>query len=240
VRILAVSDEVDDRLQATELRRMAPDLIVSCGDVPFERLGELADASGAAVVFVPGNHDPDLSGYRPSRHGLVVRSGFVSAAPWPAGTINTDGRVTEIAGIVVAGLGGSRRYRPGPNQYSERRQARRGRHLVARARWRALRQRRAIDVLLTHAGPRRSGDERAGDRRPGDAVSVDDLLREGEDLAHQGFASYVGLVRALRPRLLLHGHTAPAVAPPDRWLGGTQVVNVFDHRLLDLPLTPDR
>ncbi len=199
---------------------MAPDLIVSCGDVPFERLGELADASGTPVVFVPGNHDPDLSGYRPTRDGLVVRSGFVSASPWPAGTINTDGRVTEIAGLVVAGLGGSRRYRPGPNQYSERRQARRGRHLVARARWRQLRRRRSVDVLLTHAGPRGSGD--------------------GEDLAHQGFASYAGLVRALRPRLLLHGHTAPAVAPPDRWLGGTQVVNVFDHRLLDLPLTPDR
>jgi hypothetical protein len=215
VRILAVSDEVDERLRTDEVRQMAPDLIVSCGDVPFELLSTLAEASGVPLVFVPGNHDPDLSGYRPTGDGLVVQAGFVTAAPWPAGTINTDGRLTAAAGVTLAGLGGCRRYRDGPNQYSERQQARRVRHLVRRARWQRWRHRPSVDLILTHAGPRGLGD--------------------GDDAPHRGFEAWFPLVEALKPRLLLHGHFSPTLDQPDHWIGRTRVVNVFNHRLLDLP-----
>ena len=214
MRVLAVSDEADERLWTPEVGRLDPDLVVGCGDVAFELLGWIAEATGAPVVFVPGNHDPDISGYRPTAHGLVVRAGFVTEAPWPAGTINADGRVVDAAGLRLAGLGGSIRYREGPNQYTERQQGRRARRLARRTRWRR-RHRAPVDVVLAHSAPRGLGD--------------------GDDPAHRGFDALNHLARALQPRLLLHGHVAPAPGGGDHWIGTTRVVNVFGYRLLEVP-----
>jgi hypothetical protein len=218
VRVLAVSDEVDERRLGWDGRRLAPDLIVGCGDVSFEVLGGLADATGAPVVFVPGNHDPDLAGYKPTAHGLVVRAGFVTRAPWPDGTINADGRIVDAAGLRLAGLGGSIRYREGPNQYTPRQQRRRAHRLALRARWQ-WRDRAPVDVVLAHSPPRGLGD--------------------GDDPAHRGFDALLVLARSLRPRLLLHGHVAPVPFAADHWIGATRVVNVFGHRMLDIPTSAE-
>jgi hypothetical protein len=218
VRVLAVSDEADERLWTDDVRRLAPDLIVGCGDVDFELLGWMADATGAPLVFVPGNHDPDVAGYRATAHGLVVRAGFVTEAPWPAGTINGDGRLTDVAGLRIAGLGGSIRYREGPNQYSQRQQDRRARRLSARARWQ-VRHRAPVDVLLAHSAPSGLGD--------------------GDDPPHRGFDALHHLARTLHPRFLLHGHVAPAPGAGDHWIGTTRVINVFGYRVLDVPTVAD-
>ena len=70
MRILAVADEVDEAL-ARDPSAVGPvELIVSCGDLPFEYLDGLARELDAPLVFVPGNHDPDISGYRVTRAGL--------------------------------------------------------------------------------------------------------------------------------------------------------------------------
>src|SRR5580692_7931716 len=76
VRVLAVSDEVDDAIAADPGPARGADLIVACGDLPFEYLGSLMNALDIPLVFVPGNHDPDLSGYRSSRAGLTLRAGM--------------------------------------------------------------------------------------------------------------------------------------------------------------------
>src|SRR6516162_8938507 len=135
VLVLAVSDEVDDALLADPHAVRAAELIVACGDLPFEYLGRLMNMLNVPLVFVPGNHDPDISGYRTSRAGLPLR-----------------------AGLRAAGLGGCRRYSDGPNQYTEWQQARRARALTWRARWRGFRDGRSVDVLLTHAPPVGAGE----------------------------------------------------------------------------------
>ena len=134
VRVLAVSDVVDEGLWADIGPARGADLILGCGDLPFEYLGYLMNALDVPLVFVPGNHDPDLSGYRVSRAGLTLRAGLPARPPWPDGAVSADGRVVDVAGLRIAGLGGCRRYRPGPNQYSDRQQARRARRLAARIR----------------------------------------------------------------------------------------------------------
>ena len=115
---------------------------MACGDLPAEYLGALMDTLDVPLVFVPGNHDPDQSGYRISRAGLITRAGFPARPPWPSGALNADGRVVDVGGLRIAGLGGCLRYGDGPNQYTERQQARRARGLRRRARWRWLRDRR--------------------------------------------------------------------------------------------------
>lgn len=59
IRLLAASDEPDPTLDATLNREAlgAVDLVVGCGDLAPDRLAFLADAFGAPLVLVQGNHD---------------------------------------------------------------------------------------------------------------------------------------------------------------------------------------
>jgi calcineurin-like phosphoesterase family protein len=215
VRVLAVSDVVEEGLLADLDPVRGTELIFACGDLPFDYLDHLMNALDVPLVFVPGNHDPDLSGYRVSRAGLTLRAGMPVRAPWPAGALNADGRIVDIAGLRVAGLGGCRRYGSGPNQYTDRQQARRGRSLARRARLSQARDGRRVDVLLTHAPPR----------------GVDD----GADPAHQGFAAVNVLITRLRPAVALYGHVHPAAeADQGRRLGETILRNVTGRHLLDI------
>jgi hypothetical protein len=215
VRVLAVSDVVEDALWADAHLARGAELIVGCGDLPFEYLGRLMNALDAPLVFVPGNHDPDLSGYRISRAGLTLRAGMPVQQPWPDGAICADGAIVEVAGLRVAGLGGCRRYGEGPNQYSDRQQARRARRLAVRA----MVRRQRVDVLLTHAPPRGVGD--------------------GADPPHWGFTALHGLVKRMRPGMLLHGHVDPeAPGGRENRMGDTVVRNVTGWQLLTVdPVT---
>ena len=209
--MLAVSDVVDEALWADPSLASEAELILACGDLPFEYLGFLMNTLDVPLVFVPGNHDPDISGYRTSRAGLTLRAGLPARPPWPAGAISADGRIVDVAGLRIAGLGGSRRYSPGPNQYTDWQQARRGRQLALRARLR----RRRVQVLLTHAPPAGVGD--------------------GPDPPHQGFHIINALVRQLSPGLLLHGHVDPSPAGwGDHRLHATIVRNVTGRHLFDI------
>ena len=215
VLVLAVSDEVDDALCADVRPAHDARLVVACGDLPFDYLAYLMNALDAPLVFVPGNHDPDVSGYRASRTGLTLKAGLPARPPWPEGAVSAEQAVVDLAGLRIAGLGGCLRYRDGPNQYTQRQQARRARSLSRRARWRAARDGRGVDVLLTHAPPRGVGDR--------------------EDRAHQGFEALNWLTGRLQPPLLLHGHIHPDETPARvHQLGRTVVRNVAGRHLLDI------
>jgi calcineurin-like phosphoesterase family protein len=215
VLVLAVSDEVDNALYADLGSVREARMIVACGDLPFDYLGYLMNALDVPLVFVPGNHDPDVSGYRTSRAGLTLKAGLPARPPWPDGAVSAEGSVVNAAGLRVAGLGGCLRYNDGPNQYTQRQQARRARSLARRARWRAARDGGGVDVLLTHAPPRGVGDR--------------------EDGPHQGFEALHRLTALLQPSLLLHGHIHPDETPATiRRLGRTVVRNVAGRHLLDI------
>ncbi len=212
--MLAVSDEVDNALYADVAAVREARLIVACGDLPFDYLGYLMNALDVPLVFVPGNHDPDVSGYRTSRAGLTLKAGLPALPPWPDGAVSADRAVVDVAGLRVAGLGGCLRYSDGPNQYTQQQQARRARSLSRKARWRRARDGRGVDVLLTHAPPQGVGD--------------------GDDPPHRGFAALNRLVVRLQPTLLLHGHVHPVGAGRVHRLGPTVVRNVAGRHLLDI------
>jgi calcineurin-like phosphoesterase family protein len=215
VRVVAVSDEVDETLWHDTSALRGASLLLSCGDLPFDYLGHLMDALDVPLVLVPGNHDPDVSGYRTTRRGLVVRAGLPAEPPWPPGAVNADGRVVDVAGVRVAGLGGSPRYNDGPNQWTERQFAVRARRVLVAARWRALRDRRPVDVLLTHSPPRGVGD--------------------ADDPPHRGVRATNRLVDRLRPGVVLHGHVHPyGQHAVDQRIGDVIVRNVVGCHVFDL------
>lgn len=241
VRILAVADETSERLWNARVRELRPDLVVSAGDLPWDYLEFLASALDAPLLFVPGNHDPARSPGRAARSGLHLHAGMPVPDPRPRGGVDIDGRVVDVAGLRVAGLGGCVRYRPGPHQYSQdqyrwkavrlARRVERADRLGRASRPRRTspvgrvgpggpfgpvdRDRAGIDLLVTHAPPRHCGDE--------------------EDRAHQGIEALTGLIDRLQPAVHVHGHIHPHGRPrPDRRLGRTLVRNVVPFAVFDL------
>jgi hypothetical protein len=210
-RILAIADEVDEGLYTDKLSRLRPDLVVSCGDLPFDYLEYVVSRLDVPLVYVPGNHDPELRSGDPTWAPLRTEKPQMG----PQGCDNADGRVVVAAGLRIAGLGGSMRYKPGPNQYTDAEMRWRALSLEMRIRLNPARGARKLDVLLTHAPPLGWGAP--------------------DDLAHRGFAGFVRLVKDLTPRLFIHGHVHPyGRANVERKLAGTQIINAVPLRLIDL------
>lgn len=215
-RVLVVADETAETLWHPQVKAFEPDLVVSCGDLPFEYLEYLVSTLNVPLVFVPGNHDPEIECGKPdalqpdaftwgAHHGGDTR---------PRGCGNIDGKTVEVAGLRVAGLGGSIRYKEGPNQYTQRQMTWRSARMEMRHRLRRP-SRRNIDLLVTHAPPLGVGD--------------------GTDAPHQGIKSLHRLTRVLQPTYLLHGHIHPyGIDQPDRQLGGTRIVNVIPYKLIEV------
>ena len=209
-RILAVADEIDEALYGDKLYELQPDLIVSCGDLPFDYLENLVSRTDVPLAYVPGNHDPDLG-----REAAHMATMLTAPLPGPQGCDTVDVRVLDASGLRVAGLGGSIRYNTGANQYTQAEMRLRALNLEIRLRWKRLWRGDRLDVLLAHAP----------------ALGCGDL----EDDAHRGIAALHRLVRIFRPRFLIHGHVHPMSRPcKDLRLGDTQVINAVPSRLLEV------
>ena len=92
VSVLAVSDETVEFLWSSQVRSLGVDVILGAGDLPFAYLEYLSDQLNAPCVFVPGNHDVDLSGYSNKRSGWM-RAGM--PAQWPFVDRHAAGRDGE-------------------------------------------------------------------------------------------------------------------------------------------------
>jgi Icc-related predicted phosphoesterase len=149
---------------------------------------------------------------------LYVRGNHDRGANWSAGRKDLPQAlghgIEELAGLPVAGLSwpGGTRSQAVRDEGAAWRQA--------FSTWFRLRGARPL-IILSHVPPRGLGDV-------------------PEDAYHRGFAAYRWLCRRLRPRLWLHGHTAPAAAHDWRvqW-ADTTLVNVTGAVLVEIG-TADR
>jgi Icc-related predicted phosphoesterase len=214
VRVLVIADEEAPNLHVRALRDLAPELVLSAGDLPWDYVEYVACTTNVPTVFVPGNHDPEIPRVKRTRQGTYVCDGMPCDGPRPRGAVNADQQVVEAAGLRIAGLGGCVRYRPGPHQYTQREYVRRTKRLLRRARGRG-----PVDVLLTHAPPLGLGD--------------------GEDRPHVGVAALHTALERLEPTWHLHGHIHPyGQKMPDRQVGATTIRNVIPWRVLEISPRP--
>jgi predicted phosphohydrolase len=213
IRILAVADEVDQALYGPRLNELRPDLILGCGDLPFEYLEHLRAAAEVPLLYVLGNHDPspfgtNISAYLPAEYSA-------KSPPHVVGCVSLEDRWEDECGMRIAGLGGSIRYNDGDNQYTQTEMRGRVRRLTRRTRFRRWRDGTSVDIVITHSPPLGCGD--------------------GEDAAHRGFSAFHRLIEQVEPKLMLHGHIHPHGRPrPDRTIGNTRIVNVVPYRLLEI------
>ena len=196
MRILFLSDEESknywDFFQKEKFDGI--DLIVSCGDLEAEYLSFLTTMTSIPVLYVKGNHD----------HKYVNRP--------PEGCICIDDDIFEFKGVRFLGLGGSYRYKPGGNQYTEAEMRRR----VNRLGFKIL-QKKGFDVLVTHSP----------------AFGVND----GEDLPHRGFEIFGKLIQKYNPKYFVHGHVHMNYGrqyPREDVLGDTKVINAYISYIVEI------
>lgn len=197
MKILTLSDEecpalyehyVDGRLKDY-------DLIISCGDLNSKYLSFIVTMARVPVLYVHGNHD---TGY--------------SRVP-PEGCDCIDDQLIVYKGVRILGLGGCKKYRNAPHQYTEKEMQKR----IRKLRWK-LWKHKGVDIVVTHAPPAGIGDS--------------------DDPAHQGFEALLKLMDKYHPKYLLHGHVHLSYGIDQtrvREYGSTQVINTCQRYVLEVP-----
>lgn len=206
MKILAVSDVVDYRLYNSDVKMNFPllDLILGCGDLPYEYLEFLVSIFNVPLMYVPGNHDPE---FNPSNPGARA-----------VGCENIDRRLVRLKGLTIAGLGGSILYKPSAvNQYSQSHMWCRVAALSPALFWSQVRNRKTLDIMIAHSPPLGINDD--------------------DDQPHTGFAAFLGLIKAFKPRYFLHGHTMAYrhnIDESEQVMIGTEIININPSRLLEV------
>jgi Icc-related predicted phosphoesterase len=213
MKILALSDQVVEHLYSPLIKERFGDvdMVVGCGDLPSYYLDYIVSMLNVPLALVPGNHD------------LPMTSPNAEQAPESAGTArwsgSIDGIVVEEQGLLLAGLGGSIRYRPdGVHQYTQAEMRGRVLRMAPRLYWNRLRHGRFLDILVTHAPPRG--------------------IHDAEDPAHVGFMVFNRFIAHFRPRYLLHGHSHVyrRCDITTSQVGGTTIINVYPYRVIEVDI----
>ena len=197
MKILTIADEECTALWDYYIpgRLKEYDLIISCGDLKASYLSFLVTMARCPVLYVHGNHD---TGYERKP---------------PEGCNCIDDHFVTYNGIRILGLGGCRKYHPGPHQYTEKQMRRRIRRLKFQLWWH-----KGVDIVVTHAAPEGLGDD--------------------EDMAHWGFACLRELIEKYHPTYLVHGHVHMNYnheIPREMEHQGTRVINAFERYVIEVP-----
>jgi len=215
--ILCVADHIDPLVYSTQakLRYKDVDLVLSAGDLPMQYLGFISGSLNKPVLFVFGNHNLEHYPLFKRRNSLSID--VPETLPQIQnyfGSTYIGGRVVRRKGILIAGLGGSRRYNAGKNQYTNFQMWLKVTSLLPKLLWNRVRHGRYLDILLTHASPKGIHDK--------------------PDACHQGFNAFLWFMRCFKPRYLLHGHIHLYDRNEKRETPyhDTVVINVYDHYVL--------
>lgn len=210
MRILSLSDTIVSLIYSpfTRNRLDGVDVILGCGDLPYHYLEYVFNSLSAPLYFVRGNHDK------------IIEYSSAGQRSGPHGGIDLHGRTARYKGLLLAGVEGCLRYRPGPFQYSQAEMWGHVLRLVPALLRNRLLYGRYLDVFITHAPPRG--------------------IHDADDLPHQGIDAFLWLVKIFQPALHIHGHIH--IYYPGQELetsqGATRVINTYAWRetVLDIPL----
>jgi len=206
MKILAVSDQVVERIYTltSQGHFQGTDIIVGCGDLPYTYLEYLVSMLNVPMVYVPGNHDPEYN------------SRFTTTRA--EGGSNLDLKRVRVKGLLIAGLGGSVKYRPdGVNQHTQVEAFLRAAQLMPGLLLNRLRYGHSLDILITHSPPFGIHDD--------------------DTQAHTGLKAINWLLRWARPRYHFHGHThfyRQNLEESITRFGPTTIMNIFPYKIIEI------
>ena len=224
MNILAVSDQESLVLMSWVEKKLPElekiDVIISAGDLSHEYLEVLSMALGKEVLFVRGNHDQkekwtsDAESFPNDIFSIPVfrdNNQFM---------VNIHGKIRKMGNWLILGLEGSRWYNGEGTQYSE------------------SKMRRMVETLIIKSKTKVWLEKALGQRREWIVVSHAPLfgIHDEPDLCHRGFECYYEILKFIKPKLWIHGHTrAPSLTSNQisQW-GQTSILNAFEYKFIRL------
>ena len=207
MKILSISDRIDEFIHSPAVARRFGDvdLVLSCGDLPYHYLEYIVTILGKPLYFVYGNH---------AQRRVLRWDGSIQTCP--GGCINLHRETVNHNGLLIAGLEGSMRYRPGEHQYSEGQMRRLVLRMAPKLWLNKLRYGRAVDILITHSPP-------LG-------------IHDAEDICHRGFGALLTFMDRYKPRYLIHGHIhlyRPDATRVTQYKD-TTVINTYGYQVIEI------
>lgn len=202
MKILSLSDTVLDFIYSPQVvpRFADVDLVLGCGDIPYYYLEYVISKLDKPTFYVRGNH------------ASVMEYSELGSRSEPHGGVDLHRRVIHHRGVLLAGVEGSLRYRPGPFQYSQGEMLGFVLMLVPRLLANRMQYGRFLDIFISHAPPRGVHDQ--------------------DDLPHRGITAFRWLDRLFQPAYHFHGHVHiyGLNTVTETLLGKTWVVNTCGFR----------
>jgi len=222
LNVLCISDEVDPLIYSSNIKKRFGniDLILSAGDLDMNYYGFIVSSLNKPLLFVFGNHNlKKLNKYRKnSTNSSPLKTEQINSFQGSYGATYLGDKVKNIKSLLIAGLGGSRIYNGGANQFSEFNMGFKIMKLLPVLIFNRLIHGRWLDILLTHAPPRGIGDR--------------------EDKCHQGFKVFRIFMKIFKPKYLLHGHIHlyDINAQREYQFKNTRIVNMYKHTILEVDI----
>ncbi|MBF0378591.1 MAG: metallophosphoesterase [Desulfamplus sp.] len=196
MRILSISDVVVPSLynEFDKKKFDSIDLVLSCGDLPPEYLSFILHSLNAPLYYVRGNHD--------IRYDLKP----------PMGCTDIHGKIVKFNQIKIIGLGGSRWYNGGMNQYTEAQMKKFIRKMQFSIWWN-----RGVDIVITHSPPRH--------------------IHDAEDRCHRGFRSFCNFIDKYKPDYFIHGHIHRHFTCQEERIttvNKTKVINTYGYNIIEI------
>jgi Icc-related predicted phosphoesterase len=219
-KILCVSDHVDPLVYSNSIKeRFADiDMVLGAGDLDLPYYGFIVSTLNKPLAFVFGNHNlKRISYYRKEYQlGIVTEQQNEEFVEKSFGSTYVGDKVLNFHGLLIAGLGGSRRYNRGHNQFSELQMFLKMLKLLPGLLLNRILYDRWVDILLTHAPP----------------LDVHDR----EDRCHRGFRTFLWFMKLFKPQYLVHGHVHLYDLNETRRTQymQTTVVNAYEHTTIDI------
>jgi len=189
MKILCISDQVTPVVYSNKikLRFSDVDLILSAGDVNLEYYGFIVSMLNKPLLFVFGNHNLKYFSYY--KKDSFISNQEINQKKFNRlnnGGIYIGGKVKKIKGLIIAGLGGSKRYNRGQNQFTEIGMFFYILRIIPKLLFNKIIYGRYLDILLTHTPPKG--------------------INDGKDRCHSGFKIFLWFIKVFKPAYLIHGH----------------------------------
>ncbi len=210
MKILSLSDVVLDSVYSPQIvnRFAGVDLVLGCGDLPYYYLEYVISKLDKPTFYVRGNH----------AHSMEY-SEELGGRSEPHGGTDLHRRVVNHKGLLLAGVQGSLRYRPGPYQYTQGEMFALVLQMVPQVLLNRLQFGRYLDLFVTHAPP--------------------EGIHDASDLPHHGIKAFRWFDNAFQPAYHFHGHihVYRSDTVVETQMGQTRVVNTYGFRetLFELP-----
>ncbi|MBF9016837.1 MULTISPECIES: metallophosphoesterase [unclassified Oceanispirochaeta] len=229
MKILIVADHKDPLVYSPNIKKRFGDveLVLGAGDLNMDYYGFIVSSLNKPLYFVFGNHNlKHFNAFKKRESPLQYQpdgAAMDSLYGHSFGATYIGDKVVRIKSknLLIAGLGGSRRYNKDPSQYTEFQMYMKIYKMIPRLMWNKMRHGRYLDILLTHASPRGIHDK--------------------DDPCHKGFKSFLWFMEKFSPPYLLHGHIHLYSLNEKRvtQYKNTTVINTYDHYVLDFEVNDE-